>query len=270
MVYLSPALNVMIAAARKAGRHLIRDFGELENLQISMKGPADFVTTADKRTEKILIEELSRARPGYGFLGEEGGVIEGKDKTHRFIIDPIDGTTNFMHGIPQFAISIALEREGQIVSGVVYNPVTDDLFTAEKGHGAYLNDKRLRVAARKEMGAAVIATGLPFMGKEGHARALAEISVVMATTAGIRRMGAASLDMAYVAAGRFDGFWEHGLQPWDVAAGIVLVREAGGMVGDLHGGTDALNSGTILCANEHLQPQLLKLLKGAAPDKASD
>jgi myo-inositol-1(or 4)-monophosphatase len=263
MVYLSPALNVMIAAARKAGRPLIRDFGELENLQISMKGPADFVTSADKRTEQILIEELTRTRPGYGFLGEEGGAVEGRDRTHRFIIDPIDGTTNFMHGIPQFAISIALEREGQLVSAVVYNPVTDDLFTAEKSHGAYLNNKRLRVAARKDMGAAVIATGLPFMGKEGHARALAETGAVMETTASIRRMGAASLDMAYVAAGRFDGFWEHGLQPWDMAAGIVLVREAGGVVTDLNGGDQMLANGEMLCANDPLHPQLLKLLKNA-------
>ena len=261
MAYISPALNVMVAAARKAGRPLIRDFGELENLQISMKGPADFVTTADKRTERILIEELTRARPGYGFLGEEGGVVEGKDKTHRFIIDPIDGTTNFMHGIPQFAISIGLEREGQLVSGVVYNPVTDDLFMAEKGHGAFLNDKRLRVAARKELGPSVIATGLPFMGKEGHARALAETGAVMNATAGIRRMGAASLDLAYVAAGRFDGFWEHNLQAWDIAAGVVLVREAGGMITDLNGGTEMLTQGTVMASNEYLHPQLLKLLK---------
>jgi myo-inositol-1(or 4)-monophosphatase len=261
--YTSPALNVMVAAARKAGRPLIRDFGELENLQISMKGPADFVTSADKRTEHILIEELSKARPGYGFLGEEGGAIEGRDKTHRFIIDPIDGTTNFMHGIPQFAISIALEREGQLVSGVVYNPVTDDLFTAEKSHGAYLNDKRLRVAARKELAPAVIATGLPFLGKEGHERALKEMGAVMDATAGIRRMGAASLDMAFVAAGRFDGFWEHGLQPWDVAAGIILVREAGGMVSDLNGGDQMLANGQMLCANDTLHPHLLKLLKNA-------
>ena len=261
MAYISPALNVMVAAARKAGRPLIRDFGELENLQISMKGPADFVTTADKRTERILIEELSKARPGYGFLGEEGGAVEGKDKTHRFIIDPIDGTTNFMHGIPQFAISIALEREGQLVSGVVYNPVTDDLFTAEKGHGAYHNDKRLRVAARKELGPAVIGTGLPFMGKEGHARALAEMGAVMDVTAGIRRMGAASLDIAYVAAGRFDGFWEHGLQAWDMAAGIVLLKEAGGVITDMAGGEQMMAKGQVICANEHLHPQLLKVLK---------
>jgi len=261
MAYISPALNVMVAAARKAGRPLIRDFGELENLQISMKGPADFVTTADKRTERILIEELTKARPGYGFLGEEGGVVEGKDKTHRFIIDPIDGTLNFMHGIPQFAISIGLEREGQLVSGVIYNPVTDDLFMAEKGHGAFLNDKRLRVAARKELGPSVIATGLPFMGKEGHARVLAEMGAVMNVTAGVRRMGAASLDLAYVAAGRFDGFWEHGLQPWDMAAGILLVKEAGGVITDMNGGEQMLARGHVLCANEHLHPQLLKLLK---------
>jgi len=260
--YTSPALNVMVAAARKAGRPLIRDFNELENLQISMKGPADFVTSADKRTEQILIDELSRARPGYGFLGEEGGAVAGADKSHRYIIDPIDGTTNFMHGIPHFAISIGLERDGQLVAGVVFNPVTDDLFIAEKGHGAYLNNKRLRVAARKDLAPSVIATGLPFMGKEGHARASAEMAEVMNVTAGIRRFGSASLDLAYVAAGRFDGFWENKLQAWDVAAGIVLVREAGGMVSDLSGGADMLAKGSVLAANEYLHPQLLKLLKG--------
>jgi myo-inositol-1(or 4)-monophosphatase len=263
MAYQSATLNVMTAAARKAGRPLVRDFGELENLQISKKGPADFVTSADKRTERILIEELSRVRPGYGFLAEEGGAVEGKDKSHRFIIDPIDGTTNFMHGIPHFAISIGLERDGQMVAGVILNPVTDDLYYAEKGHGAYLNNKRLRVAERKELAMSVFATGLPFLGREGHERALAEVTALMNLSSGIRRFGAASLDMAYVAGGRFDGFWERGLQPWDVAAGIVLVREAGGMVGDLDGGVDMLNRGTILCANEYLQPQLLKLLKAA-------
>jgi len=263
MAYLSPALNVMIAAARKAGRPLIRDFGELENLQVSMKGPADFVTSADKRTEGILIEELTKARPGYAFLGEEGGIVEGKDKTHRFIIDPIDGTTNFMHGIPQFAISIGLEREGQLVSALVFNPVTDELFTAEKGHGAFLNNKRLRVAARKDLGSSVIATGLPFMGKEGHARASAEMAAVMNVTAGIRRMGATSLDLAYVAAGRFDGFWEHGLQAWDMAAGILLLKEAGGVITDMNGGEQMMTNGQVVCANENLHPQLLKLLKTA-------
>jgi myo-inositol-1(or 4)-monophosphatase len=261
MAYNSPALNVMVAAARKAGRPLIRDFNELENLQISMKGPADFVTSADQRTEKILIEELSRARPGYGFLGEEGGAVTGGDKSHRFIIDPIDGTTNFMHGIPHFAISIGLEREGQLVAGMIYNPITDDLYTAEKGHGAYLNNKRLRVAARKQLAPAVIATGLPFLGKEGHARASAEMAEVMNVTAGIRRFGSASLDLAYVAAGRFDGFWERNLQAWDIAAGIVLLREAGGVITDLRGGAEMLTQGTVLAANEHLHPQILKLLK---------
>ena len=262
MPYLSPALNVMTTAARKAGRGLIRDFGEIENLQISRKGPADFVSTADKRTERILIEELSRARPGYNFLVEEQGLIEGPDKTHRFIIDPLDGTTNFLHSIPHFAISIALEREGQLVSAVVYNPVTDEMYTAERSHGAYLNEKRLRVAARKTLAESLVATGIPFLGREGHERFLAELAGVMNATSGVRRFGSASLDLAYVAAGRFDGFWEHSLQAWDVAAGIVLVREAGGIVTDLDGGARFLDGGHILAANETLHPQLLKLVKG--------
>ncbi|HEY1877205.1 MAG TPA: inositol monophosphatase family protein, partial [Rhizomicrobium sp.] len=211
----------------------------------------------------MLVEELQRVRSGYPILTEERGLIEGTDKSHRFIIDPIDGTTNFMHGIPHFAISIGLEREGQLVSGVIYNPVTDDLYTAEKGHGAYLNNKRLRVAARKELAPSVIATGLPFLGKEGHARASAEMAAVMNVTAGIRRFGSASLDLAYVAAGRFNGFWEHSLQAWDIAAGIVLLREAGGMITDMRGGAEMLTQGTVLAANEVLHPQLLKLLKGA-------
>jgi len=263
--YISPALNVMMAAARKAGRPLIRDLGELENLQVSMKGPADFVTSADKRTEKILIEELSRTRPGYGFLGEEGGTIEGKDKTHRFIIDPIDGTTNFLHGIPHFAISIALEREGQIVSALVYNPATDDMFVAEKGHGAFLNNKRIRVAARKTLTHALIGAGFPFHGHDENRfpRIQAELAAIMPATAGVRRMGAASLDLAYVAAGRFDAFWEHGLAPWDIAAGMLLVKEAHGVVSDLNGGPDMLEGGSILAANDPLHPQLLKLIKAA-------
>jgi myo-inositol-1(or 4)-monophosphatase len=264
MPYLSPALNVMTTAARKAGRKLIRDFGELENLQVSMKGPADFVTSADQRTEKILIEELQRARPGYNFLVEESGIIEGPDKSHRFIIDPLDGTTNFLHSIPHFAISIALEREGQLVSGVVFNPVTDEMFTAEKSHGAYLNEKRLRVAARKHLPESLIATGIPFLGKDGHEHYLKELEAVMGATSGVRRFGAAALDLAYVAAGRFDGFWERGLKPWDVAAGILLVREAGGFVSDLDGGSRTLETGHILVANETLHPMLLKLLKAAA------
>ncbi|HJW42803.1 MAG TPA: inositol monophosphatase family protein [Rhizomicrobium sp.] len=266
MPYLSPALNVMVTAARKVGRGLIRDFGEIENLQVSMKGPADFVSTADKRTETKLIEELQKARPGYCFLTEEAGVIEGPDKTHRFIIDPIDGTTNFLHGIPHFAISIGLERDGQIVSGVIYNPITDETYVAEKSHGAYLNDKRLRVAARKKLNETILATGIPFLGRPGHEIFASELKAVMAQTAGVRRFGAASLDLAYVAAGRFDGFWERGLHPWDVAAGILLVREAGGIVSDLSGGGDALNAGHMLATNDYLHPIVLKLLKDAARD----
>jgi myo-inositol-1(or 4)-monophosphatase len=264
MPYLSPALNVMTTAARKAARALIRDFGELSNLQVSMKGPADFVSSADKRTERVLVEELSRARPGYNFLVEESGVIEGPDKSHRFIIDPLDGTSNFLHSIPHFAISIALEREGQLVSALVYNPVTDEMYTAEKGQGAFLNDKRLRVAARKSLSECLIATGIPFLGREGHERFLAEAEAIMAVTAGLRRFGAAALDLAYVAAGRFDGFWERGPKPWDVAAGILIVREAGGFVSDLDGSSRALDAGHILAANDTLHPQLLKLLKTSA------
>ncbi len=263
MAYLSPALNVMMGAARKAGRKLIRDFGEIENLQVSMKGPADFVSSADKRTEDMLVEELQRVRQGYVILTEERGVIDGPDKSHRFIIDPIDGTTNFLHGIPHFAISIALERDGQLVSGVVFNPVTDEMYVAEKGHGAFLNDKRLRVAARKKLNESLLATGIPFLGHGDAGGFAPELAAAMATTAGVRRFGAASLDLAYVAAGRFDGYWERHLSPWDVAAGILLVREAGGVITDLDGGTKAMD-GQILASNEHLHPQILKLLKDAA------
>jgi myo-inositol-1(or 4)-monophosphatase len=263
MRYLSPALNVMAAAARKAGRGLIRDFGELENLQVSLKGPADFVSTADKRTENQLVEELQRVRPGYTFLVEEAGIVEGPDKSHRFIIDPIDGTTNFLHGIPHFAISIALEREGALVSAVIFNPVTDEMYIAEKGQGAYLNDKRLRVAARKKLSESLLATGIPFLGHGDHDGFSAELAAAMSVTSGVRRFGAASLDLAYVAAGRVDGYWERGLSAWDVAAGILMVREAGGVITDLDGGADVLG-GRILASNEHLHPQILKLLKDAA------
>jgi myo-inositol-1(or 4)-monophosphatase len=264
MPYLSPALNVMVAAARKAGRPLIRDFGELENLQVSHKGPADFVSSADERTERILFEELTKARPGYGFLGEEGGYREGTDKTHRFIIDPIDGTTNFLHGVPIFAISIALEREGQLQSAVVYNPISDELFVAEKGHGAYLNDKRLRVAARKNLPETLIATGIPYMAHgddTDRARSLAEVRAVVSRTSGIRRCGAASIDLAWVAAGRFDAFWERDLNAWDMAAGILLVKEAGGLVSNIDGSADPFTNGDVLASNEPLHPVLLGLLQ---------
>jgi myo-inositol-1(or 4)-monophosphatase len=263
MPYLSPALNVMISAARKAGRRLIRDFGELENLQVSRKGPADFVTAADERTEKILVEELSIARPGYGFLLEEGGQVEGSDKTHRFIIDPIDGTTNFMHGVPHFAISIGLEREGVVVSALVFNPVIDEMFVAERGHGAFLNDKRLRVAARSNLADIIVASGAPFMGKDGRKEFLKEADSILSATSGIRRFGSAALDLAWVAAGRFDAFWERKLQPWDIAAGLLLVREAGGMVSDLTGREQMLKSGDILAANDTLHRTLLSMIREA-------
>lgn len=259
MPQTSPLLNVMIAAARKAGRALARDFGEVENLQVSRKGPSDFVSSADLKAEKTLFEELSKARPGYGFVMEERGVVEGTDKTNRWLIDPLDGTTNFLHGIPHFAISIGLEREGVLMAGVIYNVVRDELFWAEKGQGAYLNDRRLRVAARTDLGDAVFATGTPFRGKPGHEKALKEIESVIAKSAGIRRWGAAALDLAYVAAGRYDGYWERGLNVWDIAAGAVMVREAGGTVAEIDGG-DFMKSGAIVASNANLMPQLTKAL----------
>lgn len=254
-------MNVMIAAARKAGRSLARDLGEVEHLQVSVKGPGNFVSAADHRAEDIIFKELSKARPGYGFLMEERGEVEGVDKTHRWIVDPLDGTTNFLHGIPHFAISIGLEREGVLVAGLVYNPATDELFTAEKGKGAYLNDRRrLRVAARKTLADAVVVTGIPHRGRPGHPRFVDELKAVMVEVAGLRRSGSAALDLAYIAAGRYDGYWERGLQPWDLAAGIVLVREAGGFVSDVKGGDNALESGDILAGNSAITKSLLPLL----------
>ena len=214
----SPTVTVMMDAARAAGRRLIRDFGEVENLQVSRKGPSDFVTSADIKAEKTLFEELSKARPGYCFIMEERGVVEGTDKTNRWIVDPLDGTTNFLHSNPMFAVSIGLEREGQLVAGVIYNPATDELYTAEKGKGAYMNDRRVRVAARKTLADALLTTGIPHRGRQGHPRFLNEMEVLMREVAGIRRTGSAALDLAYIAAGRFDGYWERNLKPWDMAA----------------------------------------------------
>jgi len=258
----------MIAAARKAARSLQRDFGEVENLQVSLKGPANFVSAADLRAENVLREELEKARPGYGFLMEESGETEGPDKSHRWIVDPLDGTTNFLHSIPHFAISIGLERDGQLVAGVIYNPITDELFVAEKGNGAYLNDRRLRVAARKQLSDAVVTTGIPHLGRLGKPSFLAELSAMMHRAAGIRRSGSAALDLAYVAAGRYDAFWEAALAPWDIAAGIVLVREAGGLISDLEGGDHMIATGGILATNGDLQRPILDILKKAraAPD----
>ncbi|MGJ8563753.1 MAG: inositol monophosphatase family protein [Alphaproteobacteria bacterium] len=258
----SAIMNVMQAAARKASRNLLRDFGEVEKLQVSRKGPSDFVSRADKKAEETIFEELTRARPGYGFVLEEGGVVEGTDKTHRFIVDPLDGTTNFLHGIPHFAISIALERnlddKRELVAGIVYNPVTDEMFMAEAGKGAYINDgriggvdRRLRPSERDDFSSCIFATGIPFKGKPGHAKLLKELHQVMAVTAGVRRFGTASLDLAWTAAGRFDGFWERGLAPWDVAAGIIIAREAGLTVESLTEG-NPIDTGDIICTNAKL------------------
>ena len=260
----SALMNVIVGAARKAGRSLARDFGEVEQLQVSMKGPANFVSAADTRAEEILHKELLRARPGYGLLLEEHGEVEGADRTHRFIVDPLDGTTNFLHGIPLFAIAIALERDGELVAGLIYNPASNEMFTAERGKGAFLNDRRIRVAARTELADCVIVTGIPHRGKSGQELFLKEMQVVMASSAGIRRTGAAALDLAWVAAGRFDGFWERNLRPWDLAAGIVILREAGGFVSDADGKDKMLATGSVVAGNETIQRTLLKLLKTAA------
>jgi myo-inositol-1(or 4)-monophosphatase len=260
----SALINVMTAAALKAGRGLKRDFGEVENLQVSVKGPGDFVTAADKRSEKTLFEELLKARPGYGFLMEEGGAVEGSDKTHTWHIDPLDGTANFLHGIPIFAISIALERDGQIVAGVIYNPATDDMYVAEKGQGAFYNNRRMRVAARRTLADSMVACGIPALGRVGlHARFQSELAATMAKTGNIRRLGAAAIDLAMVASGRCDGYWERGIKPWDIAAGIIMVREAGGFVTDLSGGGDMLTKSEICAGNEAIHRQLLDTLRKA-------
>jgi myo-inositol-1(or 4)-monophosphatase len=265
----SALMNVMVTAARKAGRSLARDFGEVEALQVSLKGPANFVSAADHRAEDILCTELSRARPGYGLLMEERGEIKGDDATHRWIVDPLDGTTNFLHGIPLFAVSIGLERDGELVAGLVYNPATDETFTAEKGKGAYINDRRrLRVAARTELATSVICTGIPHTGRPGHDLFLKELRAVMAASAGVRRTGSAALDLAWTAAGRFDGFWERGLRAWDIAAGIVILREAGAYICDGDGKERMLEQGSIVAGNEAIQAKLLKLLKAAGASGA--
>ncbi len=263
MVMRSAILNVMGNAALKAARGLIRDFGEVEQLQVSIKGPGEFVSTADLKAERILKAELTRARPGYALLFEEGGAEPGSDPRHRWIVDPLDGTTNFLHGIPHFAISIALERDGEIVAGLVYDPTRDEMYSAEKGLGAYVNDRRLRVSARRQLGGAVIGTGFPFGARASEPIYLDTLAAVTAATSGVRRMGSAALDLAYVAAGRFDGFWELGLEPWDIAAGLLLVREAGGYVSDLSGGHEMMASGNVLAANDHLHLPLAALIREA-------
>lgn len=259
----SPLLQAMIGAVRKASRGIGRDFGEVQALQVSRKGAADFVTNADLRVENVLFEELTKARPGYGFLGEERGLVEGTDKTHTWIVDPIDGTTNFIHGMPHFAITVGLEREGQIVAGVTFNPILNELFWAEKGRGAFLNDTRIRVSARKELVDSLIGTGIPFAGKPGHGQFLKELHQISQRVAGVRRLGSSALDFAWVAAGRYDAYWERGLKPWDVAAGIILVTEAGGMVTAIDEDASYRNGDSICTANLDLHPALLEKLRAA-------
>jgi myo-inositol-1(or 4)-monophosphatase len=259
----SALLKVMIDAARKAGRKLARDFGEVTELQVSKKGPADFVSAADLKAEQVVFEELARVRPGYGFLGEERGLVEGTDKTHTWIVDPLDGTTNFLHAIPHFAVNIALERDGVVVAGVTHNPVTNDTFWAEKGKGCFNNDKRLRVAARKHLDESLLATGVPFMGKPGHGQFLKELHQISARVAGVRRFGSAALDLAWVAAGRYDGYWERDLKPWDIAAGSLMVLEAGGAISSASGERFDLREGTVCTANLELHPLMLERLKAA-------
>ncbi len=262
MAHHSSLVAVMIEAARKAARGLARDFGETQALQVSKKGIADFVSKADFQAEQSVFETLSAARPKFGFIMEERGEVEGSDNSNRWIIDPLDGTTNFLHGIGHFAISIGLERDRQPFAGVIYNPASDELYWAEKGQGAWLNDRRLRVSGRRNLNECLFATGLPFAGREGRDEALEETRRVLEVTAGIRRFGAAALDLAYVAAGRYDAYWERGLNSWDVAAGAVLVREAGGFVTEIEGGTDFLNARSILAASSEIYDDAKSLITG--------
>ena len=261
----SPLINVMVRAAEKAARTLVRDFGEVEQLQVSRKGPADFVSSADLAAEKTIRAELSKARPDFGWLMEEAGKGGAPNARSRWIVDPLDGTTNFLHGVPHWAISIAVETDGAIVAGIVHDPVKDELFWAERGQGAYVNSKRLRVSGRRSLDIAMIATGLPFKGRKTGPNYLAELELVMDEVAGVRRFGSAALDLAYVAAGRYDGFWEYGLSPWDTAAGVILVTEAGGFVGEIDGGTNPVFGKSILASNGDLGRPLRDLLGRAKP-----
>ena len=264
----SGLITVMERAARRAGPRLRRDFNEVQQLQVSRKGPADFVSEADRTAERTLYEELKKARPDWGFLGEEGGTREGDPAKPRWVVDPIDGTSNFLHGIPHFAISIAVEEpkpdgRGEVTQGLIYQPLTDESFWAEKGRGAWLQDKRLRVSARRDLSEALVATGIPFKGHGDFAQWAAIFAAIGPEVAGIRRFGSAALDLAWVAAGRFDAFWESDLKPWDVAAGMLLVREAGGFVTDFRGQDRAMERNEFLAANESLHSRLHKLLAGA-------
>ncbi len=255
----SANLNVMMKVARKAGRGLLKDFGEVENLQVSTKGPGDFVSRADKQAEALIKEDLMAARPTYGFLGEEDGEIEGEDPTRRWIVDPLDGTTNFLHGLPHWAVSIALEHKGAIVAGVIYDPCKDEMFYAEKGFGAFVNEARLRVSGRPKLTDALFATGLPWSGRGDLPETLQDLARLLPACAGVRRYGAAALDLAYVAAGRYDGFWERQLNLWDIAAGIIIVKEAGGLIEPLARG-DKMENG-LVCANGDIFDSFAKVIR---------
>lgn len=257
----SANLNIMIKAARRAGRSLVKDFREVENLQASMKGAGDFVSRADIEAERILKEELRGARPTYGWLAEEGGEEDGDDPTRRWIVDPLDGTTNFLHGLPHWAVSIALEHKGKIVAGVIFDAAKDEMFFAEKGAGAWMNDTRIRVSARSRMIEALFATGLPFAGRADLPETLRDLARLLPVCSGVRRYGAAALDLAYVAAGRYDGFWERGLNAWDIAAGLVIVREAGGLAEPLSADAGILDSGEVICASEPIFNQFAKVIR---------
>lgn len=264
---LSPTMNVMLRAVEKAARSLTRDFGEVEQLQVSMKGPGDFVSAADMRAEKILHEELLKARPGFGFLMEEQGEIAGTDGEYRWIIDPLDGTTNFLHGLPHWAISVALEFRGEIVAGVVYDPIKDEMFRAEKGGGAFMMNKRLRVSGRRDLSSSLIATGMIAPMRATHKNHSRQVNAVAARTGDVRRFGSAALDLAYVAAGRYEGYWESNLKPWDIAAGCLIVKEAGGFVSSIQGSDNPVYNGNIVAANHSLFDELKKTLVAASAEK---
>lgn len=262
----SANIEIMIRAATRAARLLARDFGEVEQLQVSIKGPGDFVSAADRRAEQMIKEELRRGRPEYGFLMEESGAEVGRSAHNRWIVDPLDGTTNFLHGLPHWAISIALEQHGEITAGIVFDPLRNELFTAERGGGAYLNDRRIRVSRRSDMRLALIGCGLPIQDWVGRAKGFTrQMDRVADECGGLRRLGVAALDMAYVAAGRQDGYWEYGCKPWDIAAGLLMVREAGGRVGRLEGDDDLLAEGTVVAGNPEIYEKLRGLLIEATP-----
>ncbi|MEZ5685395.1 MAG: inositol monophosphatase family protein [Paracoccaceae bacterium] len=260
----SANLNLMIKAARKAGRSLVKDFREVENLQVAAKGPGDFVSKADREAERIIKEELRGARPSYGWLGEETGEEPGEDPTRRWIVDPLDGTTNFLHGLPHWAVSIALEHKGEITAGVVFDAAKDEMFYAEKGLGAFMNETRLRVSGRRNMIESIFATGVPFGGKSTLPATLQDLARLMPQCAGVRRFGSAALDLAYVAAGRYDGYWERGINAWDMAAGLILVKEAGGFTEALREGRGIFESGSVVAGNAELFAPLCKILRQPA------